>query len=123
MVEYKYVRGKGIETYQDILDCKEDGIILSGGYWENCHYDIDILLRRNETLTMKRLQQIKNEGYSVYAREKKYRDIVFSKELDSELADLLSEFAWGYEDAALSLQDELMQNTLIKLKELVGGYR
>ena len=120
MIEYKYVRGKEIETYQDVLDCKEDGIILSGGYWENCHYDIDILLRRNETLTMKRLQQIKDEGYSVYAREKKYRDIVFSKELDSELADLLSEFAWEYEDAALSLQDELMQNTLIKLKELVG---
>lgn len=123
MVEYKYVKGKEIETYQDVLDCKEDGIILSGGSWGYCHYDIDILLRGNETLTMKRLQQIKNEGYSVYAREKKYRDIVFSKELDSELADLLSNFAGEYEDAALSLQDELMQNTLIKLKELVGGCR
>ena len=123
MVEYKYVKGKEIETYQDVLDCKEDGIILSGGYWESCHYDIDILLRRNETLTMKRLQQIKDEGYSVYAREKKYRDIVFSKELDSELADLLSEFAGEYLLTAFSLPDELMQNTLIKLKELVGGYR
>ena len=70
MVEYKYVKGKEIETYQDVLDCKEDGIILSGGYGGDCHYDIGMLLTQNKTLTMKRLQQIKNEGYSVYAREK-----------------------------------------------------
>lgn len=122
MVEYKYVKGKEIETYQDVLDCKEDGIILSGGYRGDCHYDIGMLLTQNETLTMKRLQQIKDEGYSVYAREKKYRDIVFSKELDSELADLLSEFAVEY-FTAYSLPDELVQNILIKLKELVGEIR
>ena len=118
--EYKFVRGKEIETYQDILDCEEDGIILSDLAWGDCHHDIDILLRKNETLTMKRLQQIKDEGYSVYQRARKYRDVVFSKDIDVELSDILLDFAYDYEDSYTCLDEEILQNTLVRLKNIIS---
>jgi len=117
--EYKFVRGKEIETYQDILECEEYGIILCDLVWGNCHYNIDILLRENEILTMDRLQKIKDEGYSIYQRVKKYRDIVFSKDVDNKVSDILINFAQEYEDAYSDQLQTLLQNTLIELKDLI----
>ena len=118
--EYKFIKGKEIKTYQDILECKEYGIILRDLNWSTYHYNIDILLRDTEALTMKRFQQIKDEGYSVHQRVKKYRDIVFSKDLDVEIGDILIDFSHDYEYAYSSDDVErYLQKTLVELKELI----
>lgn len=118
--EYKFVRGKEIETYQDILECEEDGIILNSLGWGDCCYDKDIILRKNDTLTMNRLQQIKNKGYSVYQRVKEYRPVIFTKEMDNQICDLFEEFANDYEDMYSWQEQDHLQNMLIKLKEIIS---
>lgn len=118
--EYKFVRGKEIVTYQDVLECEENGIILSDLAWGDCHYGIDILLRENETLTIDRLQKIKNEGYSIYQRVKKYRDIIFTKDIDNQICDLFEEFANDYEGMYSWQEQDHLQNMLIKLKEIIS---
>lgn len=120
--EYKFIRGKEIETYQDILECKECGIILSDLAWGDCHYSIDILLGKNETLTMDRLQKIKDEGYSIYQRVKKYRNIIFTKDIDNEICDIVKEFANEYEDMCSWHEQDCLQGMLIKLKKVIDRH-
>lgn len=116
MWKYKYVKGKEIKTYQDIVDSYHGFIILdeTGEY----NYDRLLLLTKDEQTSIKRLNDILEQGSKVYSRVKEYRQPVFSNEIDEELETILTDFAYDSQDTYPSDYD-ILDNTLKKLKELL----
>ena len=117
---YKYIKGKEVKTYQDILDSVE-GFIISdlGG---NHAYDQAIIKGMDERISLLRLNNILEQGSKVYTREKLWRTPVFSEKLDDELDSLICDFGYDY-DAEEYTDGQRMEDLLVKLKELLTNHQ
>lgn len=115
MWKYKYVKGKEIKTYQDIVDSYH-GFIIEDTINQGA-YDRSLLLTKDKQISMERLNDILGQDAKVYARVKQYREPIFNNKIDEALETILTDFAYSYSYSEGNFDNNgLIDETLKKIK-------
>jgi len=109
--DYIYVKGQEVKTVEQLKNCV-DGIIISDKY-ENCAYDNFVLLRDDDIITQTKIDAIWNSGRGIFKRQKAYREPVFTREIDNQLADIIVDVVTAY-----AIEDDTDLSVIAALRKI-----